>query len=955
MIHAYSNKNQNYNQKLINTVKKYKPGGIIFFQGNPKNQAILTNKIQASSKTPLLISIDAECGLGSRLKNTISFPKQMTLGAIQNDSLIYEMGREIGKHCKRMGIHINFAPVADINNNPHNPVINNRSFGENKLNVSKKAIAYMKGLQAEGIIAVGKHFPGHGDTKSDSHTSLPIINHSKEHLANIELSSFQALINEGIMGIMTAHLSIPSLDSTGRAASMSKKIVTDLLQKKMNFKGLCFTDALNMKGARIGLRPGETDAKALLAGNDILLFTANLEKAVVEIKKLLKSGQITQKEIDAKCKKVLMAKYFCGLKNKQQIKINNLWSDLNTTNSFIIKRKIYSEAITLIKNENNLIPLKRLDTLNIASVAIGSKKITRFQNTLLNYTDIKHYNISSKATKEEFDQLIKKLSPYNLIIISKSKNSNNRRSHYGNTKNSIDFIGTISKQKKVIFNYPGNPYALAAYKSKDIKSILVSYNENLVTDELSAEIIFGGNECKGKLPVSISDTYKSGTGFTTAKTRLGYNLPEDVGADSKILKKEIDSIVNDAIKKKATPGCQVLIAKDGYIIFNKSYGYYTYRKKQKVTDNSIYDIASLTKISATLPALMNLYDNKQISIDEPLRKYLPEVKNTNKENLIIKDILIHQAGLKPFINFFQELIDKERMNGSLYSRRKNSHNSFKLTPYLYIDPNFKYKKGTFSSKKFKNYTIKVTPSLYLSKRYRDTILNIVYKSEIDSTPEYKYSDLGFILLKKSIEHITQKDLERYCCVNFYKKLGAKRTTFKPIKQFNNKSIVPSTYDKIFRKQILRGYVHDPAAALLGGFAGNAGLFSNALGLAKIMSVYLQKGSYGGERYFNASTINKFTSKTNNGDNRRGLGFDKPEMNKEKEGPTCQSASAFSYGHSGFTGTYAWCDPSNNTIYIFLSNRTYPDENNSKLLNLNVRTNIQEVIYKSINSFTKNHK
>ncbi len=412
----------------------------------------------------------------------------------------------------------------------------------------------MKGLQKEGIIAVGKHFPGHGDTETDSHISLPVIKHTREHLKETELSSFQSLIKEGIIGIMTAHLSIPSLDSTGIAASMSKNIVTDLLQKEMDFKGLCFTDALNMNGARVGLGPGETDAKALIAGNDILLFTANIENAVIEIQKAIKSGKITQKDIDSKCKKVLKAKYFCGLYNSREINTDNLWSDLNTTNSFVLKRNLYSKAITLIKNDNNLIPLERLDTLNIASVAIGSKQITRFQNTLLEYTSVKHFNISSNATKEEFDKLIKDLSPYNLVIISKHKNSNSRKYHHGNTKNSIDFIDKISREKKVILNYPGNPYALAEYKSKDIKSILISYDENLLTEELSAQIIFGGTDCMGKLPVSISSTYNCGTGFSTKKTRLGYAMPENVGADSKILKQKIDSIVNDAIKKKSNTG-----------------------------------------------------------------------------------------------------------------------------------------------------------------------------------------------------------------------------------------------------------------------------------------------------------------------------------------------------------------------------------------------------------------
>ncbi len=955
MIHAYSNKNDNYNQKLIDKINKYKPGGVVFFQGTPQNEAILTNKMQSISKVPLLISIDGECGLGSRLKGTTTFPKQMTLGAIENNNLIYEMGREIARQFKRMGIHINFAPVADVNNNRNNPVINNRSFGEDKLNVTRKSIAYMKGLQDGGIIAVGKHFPGHGDTESDSHTSLPVIRHSKEQLEDIELPAFQALINEGIMGIMTAHLSIPSLDSSNIAVSMSKNVVSDLLQKDMGFKGLCFTDALNMQGARVGMRAGETDAKALIAGNDILLFTADIDNAITEIKKAIKSGRVSQKDIDIKCKKILKAKYFCGLNKKTTINTSKLWSDLNTTNSFALQRKIYEEAITMIKNDNNLIPLKRLDTLKIASINIGGTKANRFQNTLLRYTDVKNFHIDASASIEEYNTLIDKLSNYNLIIICKSKNLNSKKKHYGNTLNSINFIEELSKKKKVIFCYPGNPYAISEYKSKKINSILISYEENRITEELLAQAIFGGIACNGKLPVSISDTYRCGLGIKSNKTRLGYNIPENVGMNSTFLIKNIDSLISKAIDKKATPGCQVLIAKDGYIIFDKCYGYHTYKKQHKVNINSIYDVASITKISATLPSLMHLYEKDKIKLEHELSEYLPTSKNTNKGNLKIKDILAHQAGLVPFIPLFQELIDKEKLEGNLFSNQKNSNNHLKVAPRLYINPDFEYKQGAFNSLKEGDYITKVSPSLYISNRYKDTIMDIIYKSDVMEKPKYKYSDLGFILLKESMENLIGKSLNSYITENFYKKLGAERTLFYPQKKFNEKNIVPSTDDNIYRKNVIKGYVHDPTSALLGGYAGNSGLFSNALGLAKIMSVYLNKGSYGGEQFFKSSTIDTFTAKVNESDgNRRGLGFDKPEPTKRKNGPTSTYASLKSFGHTGFTGTYAWCDPDNNTIYIFLSNRTYPQEHNPKLLKLNTRTNVQEVIYKAIELFEKHN-
>jgi len=931
MIAAYSNKSNAYNQKLTNTIQKYKPGGIIFFQGDAYNQAKLTNRLQDLSKTPLLIGIDGEQGLGSRLSHTIKFPKQMTLGAIQDNNLIYEMGREIGRQFKELGIHINFAPVADINNNPNNPVINTRSFGENKYNVSKKCIAYMNGLQDEGIIAVAKHFPGHGDTNKDSHKTLPIINHDYSRLNNIELYTFRELINNGILGVMTGHISLPKIDPTGKSASLSKTIVTNLLKRKLHFNGICFTDALNMGAICNKKTEGLVNPEAIIAGNDILLFPANLQKAIASVKEHIKNGAIDIKDINTRCKKIIKTKYKCGLHSKQYIYTLGIDKKLNTNKAIALNEKLIANSITLIKNDNKLIPLKNLDKLSIASIALGAQKQTVFQNTLSLYTKVSHYNNNSLG-KFKND-----INDYNLIIIN----------IYGtDSKYKSEFISNICKNKKVIVNYQNTPYRLSKYKLDNANSIILSYSKDSTYQALAAQAIFGGIVTSGKLPVTINDKYKYGQSLYSKKIRLGYMNGETVNIASSKLNNAIDSLVQEGISKKAFPGCQILIAKDGYVVLNKSYGYFSYNKNKPVKNDCVYDIASITKITSTLPAVMKLYDSKSLKINRHIRSYLSELKHRDKGRITIKQLLLHEAGLKAYIPLFKLFIDKDSLNGSLFRSRRSNIYNLKLAPSLYLNNTYRFKEGIFCNKRNNLFDIEINRNMYMNINYIDTIYNIVYNSKTHNRGKYKYSDLSFVLLKNIIERIKNTPLNEFCQDEFYSKLGANNLTYKPIDKINIERIIPSNYDIAYRQDSIRGYVHDPLAALLGGISGNAGLFSNANDIGKIMTMYLENGTYAENRYINQSTIKKFSSKYHKR-NRRGFGFDKPELQNKNLSPSCPSASAYSYGHSGFTGTLTWNDPINNTTFVFLSNRTFPDDSNSKIVKLNLRTRIQEVIYSSI--------
>lgn len=949
MVAAYSNKGKEESEKIANLIDKYKIGGIIFFQGEPARQAQLTNWYQGLSKVPLWIGMDAENGLGARLEQTISYPRQIMLGAVQDDELIYQLGKQIGRECQRLGVHVNFSPVMDVNNNPKNPVINSRSFGEDRFNVTNKSFAFVSGMQNAGILAVGKHFPGHGDTETDSHYDLPLVDGSRQRLDSIELFPFRNLIKSGIGGIMVSHLNVPALDSKQKVATLSHSIVTDLLKGEMNFKGLVFTDALNMKGVSKYYPKGVVDAKALLAGNDVLLFTEDVSGAIREIKLAVERGEITTNEINSRCLKILKTKCWLGLKDYHPVDMNSLWSGLNTQEGFILRRKLTEKAITLVKNENELLPLKRLDTLRIASVAMGVSIRNRFQEYLGRYTDIDYFQIDKNASTENYNQLIDKLEKYNLIIVSKHDSDLRASKKFGITDQTIDFISEISKRKKVIFDLFANPYGLNLYKNLDqLQGILISYEDTREPQMASAQIIFGGLEAQGRLPVSVNEHFPVGTGFDTKRTRLGFSLPEQVGLSTLKLN-AIDSIVDDAVKKKATPGCQVLVARKGKVVFNKSYGHHLYDNATWVRNPDLYDLASVTKITATLPALMQLNDEGWIDVDQNLGKFYSKAKGTNKDTLTLRRILAHEARFPSGKPFHWELVDSASFSGELFSRKFSNQYSLKLAEGLYLDRNYKFRNGIFSKQNSDEYPTRVATNLFIRKGYSDTIVKQIISLNYSKTNGYKYSDLGFILMGEMIQEISGESLDQYVRRHFYRMLGASSLGYLPLNRFDVNRIVPTQDDKFFRQQWVDGYVHDPTSALMGGVAGHAGLFGNAGDLAKLLQMYLQDGSYGGETYISAETIHKFTSRAYlNGLNRRGLGFDKPLLNsKDKGGPTCKQASASSYGHTGFTGTMVWVDPEFELVYIFLSNRICPDESNTKLMDLNVRTNIQECIYKSM--------
>jgi beta-glucosidase-like glycosyl hydrolase/CubicO group peptidase (beta-lactamase class C family) len=917
MVAAYSNRDKAHMKEIKTLVDTYKIGGLIFFQGGPVRQAILSNCYQSCSKVPLLISMDAEWGLAMRLDSTTKFPRQMTLGAIQDDSLIYEMGAEIARQTRRLGMQVNFAPDIDINNNPLNPVIGNRSFGENKYNVTRKSMMYMKGMQDNHVLACGKHFPGHGDTDSDSHKTLPTIKSSRARLDTLELYPFKELIANGLGSMMVAHLSIPALDTTrNQASTLTKKIVTGLLQDTLGFKGLIFTDALNMKGVSKFYKPGEVDVKAVIAGNDVLLFPEDVPTGIKEIKAAIERGEITQEEIDRRCMKILLVKQWAGLDKTTKVKIKNLYNDLNTKEADVLNRKLTEASLTLLENKNNIIPLQGLDTLRIASLSLGYKETNIFQTTLENYASVTHFGIDKEAKQPAFDTIMNQLKDHNLVIVHLNNTNNKPDKDFGLTPRVKAMLNTLLKQKKVIINVSANPYILAKLDSIQFaEALIMSYEDNDHSRNYAAQLIFGGVGANGKLPVTASNTYKAGTGIETKAVRFKYVIPEEVGANAVILNK-IDSIAMKGVKDKVFPGCQILVAKDGKVLYQKSFGYHTYENKIKVKNSDIYDLASITKIAASTLSLMKLKDEGKVNPDEMLCHYLPELNGTNKQNIVIREMMAHQAGLRDWIPFWTKTVQKTG----------------------------EYKEGIYNKTQNDFYSRRVAENLYISKVYEDSIYKQIAESPLKDKGKYLYSDLGYYYIKRIIEHQTGSTEDKFVHDNFYAPMGLRTMSYKPRECFDLDRIVPTEFDAKFRKQQVHGDVHDQGAAMLGGVGGHAGLFSNANDLAVIMQMFMNKGEYGGRRYIDSTTVKDFTKCQYCFENRRGLGFDKPEMTAGKDSPVCLCVAPESFGHAGFTGTLAWADPVSGIVYIFLSNRVYPDAEDNKLSKSGIRGKVHQVIY-----------
>lgn len=913
--------------KVLEQIKTYKPGAILVMQGKPVETANWIDEFQQASKVPLLVATDAEWGLSMRIDSVMKFPYAQAIGAVQDSVLVYQLGCDIATQLKLMGIHMNFAPVADVNTNPANPVINFRSVSENQSDVARKTWWIAKGMQDSGVIPVAKHFPGHGDTDTDSHKALPFLKHSKERMDSVETYPFRYLSDRGICGIMTAHLNVPSIDSTETPSSLSTKIVTRYLKNEIGFKGFVITDAIDMKGVRT--EKGNTEAEALIAGNDMIEFIPDMQKAIQTVKNAVDSGRLSIAEIDEKCLTVLALKRWVNLNEYQPSNVVNLTSKLNSSFLELTNRKLIRSSLTVLKN-SSILPLQGLDTLKIASLVIGSNEIAPFQKMLGRYTEITHFALSKNATAQDWANIRLKLKNYNLIICGVQGINIYPASKYGTSEIQRKAVSDIIQEKRAVFAFFGNAYALKHFENIHLsKALIVAYQNTPLIQELTAQLIFGAYNANGKLSVTVDNRFNFNDGLEIQENKcFAYTIPEEVGINSELLNQKIDSIANLGLKKRAFPGCQVLIAKDGNVILYKTYGYHTYDNKLKVKENDVYDWASITKVSGPLPAIMKLVDDKKLDVEKPLSDYWTDFKGSNKENIRISEFLAHQSGIPASIPFWQMATDKKGA----------------LNP------------DVFKHKPEKGYQVHISENLYMKDDFRKLIYDTIRNSKLEEK-KYLYSCLSFHIYPQVITELTGVNYEEYIKKTFYRPLGATTITYNPYQHFTLNRIVPTETDNYFRKQTVQGFVHDEGAAMLGGVSGNAGLFGSANDLAKLFQMYLQKGYYGGKRYISEETINHFIEpRFPENDNRRGLGFDKPLLNNKtttsnNEYPA-RDVSSSSFGHSGFTGTFVWADPESGVLYVFLSNRVYPSRENNKLSELSIRSSMLQEIYECLKTGIK---
>ena len=905
-----------YDKQVAELVKKYNIGGICVFQGSPVAQANIINYLQSIARTPIMMCIDAEWGVGMRLIDSVlPLPKQMMLGAMRDATIVYKYGEVVAAQCKRIGLHVNYAPVVDVNNNPDNPVINDRSFGEDKYKVAEYGIQYMKGMQDNGVMACAKHFPGHGDVAVDSHYDLPVINKSIPQLDSLELYPFRKIFKAGVGSVMIAHLYIPSIDnSPNRATSLSKKNVTKLLRNDLKYDGLTFTDALEMQGVQKFFPGGTASVESLIAGNDMLCLPGDIPLTISKVKEAIKSKKLSWKDIEMHCKKVLVAKHQYGINKIVPINTKNLTADLNK-DVLSMRRLVAENAITLLAKENPVFfPLSasRLNS-SVAYVGVGlradnamAKRMRTDYNAAVFYLDLNIKN--GDASDRMIDSIIKN---YRQIVIGVHNTVKNPATNFGMGKDVVKLINKLQQQSQSITYLFGNAYAVKNFCNA--KNLVVCYEDDAIVQNTALDMLQGKMNYKGCLPVTVCDNFKFGDGLAAS---FRSDIPE--GIDVAKLQK-IDSIIFDAINNKAMPGCVVLVAKEGKIAYHKAFGNYTYDGAEAVKLESVYDLASITKIAATTIGLMRLYDEGKLDLKKKLGDYLPMVRGSDKENLQIEKILLHQAGLVAYIPFYKETIDSTGAPlAAIYNKERSE-----------------------------SYSIAVADSLYMRADWRDTIYKRILASRLGAADKYIYSDNDFIYLGKVIESITGQPLDEYVKNTFYTPMSLPTMGFQPLSVLPASQIAPTEEEKIFRRQLIRGTVHDPGAAMFGGVSGHAGLYSNARDLAAVMQMLLDGGIFANQPYIKRETINLFTVYQSDS-SRRGFGFDKPEKDnavREEAYPTL-SASPATFGHTGFTGTCAWADPEKNLVYIFLSNAVHPG-GKSVFTKMNVRTKIHELIYQAL--------
>jgi beta-glucosidase-like glycosyl hydrolase/CubicO group peptidase (beta-lactamase class C family) len=919
-------------------------GGLIYENSTITDQAAVTNLAQSLATVPLMITIDGEWGLGMRLKEVPNFHRNLILGAIDDDMLLYEYGREVARQCRRMGIQVNFAPVLDVNDNPLNPVIGDRSFGESPELVARHAIAFARGLEDGGVMAVGKHFPGHGNSSEDSHKTLPVINKTIQEINTCELVPFRKFIDAGLSGILTAHLLVPALDNGKAPTSLSSDCVTTLLRDELGFDGLIFTDALNMKGATQMLK-GSPCVNALLAGNDVLLMPEDIGAEIAAIKAAVAGGTISQNQIDERCRKILRYKYALNLTSPQQVSTNNLLNDVNSQRAAVLKRQLTGGSITVIKNNDEILPIHNLQSRHIAVATIGNEKGTAstFTRRCADYAQIKRFDLDKAGSAEALAEQIHD-GHFNTVIVEVGEDNEANRAA----------VNTVAKKcKNVIVVLTCKPYDIKKYGStitnKHVKAVVLTYQNSSLAEDYAAQTIFGGNAADGNLPISLAfdgkkTRFDAGYGIHYDANRLGYSIPAEVGLDNR-LTAQIDSVCRLGVQQHAFPGCQVIVARHGKVVYKGAFGAIDYGNPVKVDDNTLFGLASVSKATGTISGVMKAFDDGKFRLDDKASQYIPGLRDGDKEDITFRDLLYHETGMPASLNMWYMMMDDKTYTGDLIAGAEDATHTVKIMNGAWGHKDAKMRTDIISPVKTDKFNIAIADGLWGGRVTYDSIMNRMYHAKLGKK-KYLYSCCNFSLLADAVQRMTHSPLNYYVNNYIFAPLGAYHTMYRPLSKFSRDEIAYTEKDTYLRRQHIHGYVHDELAAFSGGVQGNAGLFSNANDLAKLFQMWLNGGTYGGVRLLKASTVETFmTQKSPN--SHRGLGFDKPVVGDPEASNTCAEATPETIGHTGFTGTCFWVDPKNDMIYIFLSNRVCPTRNNPNFGRISARSHIHSLIYRAI--------
>ncbi len=929
-------------KEIKELVKKDKIGGLLFGVGTPEEQAILTNLAQSTAKVPLMVTFDGEWGLAMRLKGTPEYPRNAALGCIQNDSLIEAYGREVARQLRQLGVVVNFAPVADVNTNPLNPVIHVRSFGEDPRLVAEKTVAYARGLEAGGVLSVGKHFPGHGDTDSDSHKVLPVVWGARQRLDSIELLPFKAMVRAGLGGMMTGHLQVPAVESDSvLPASLSPRVINGLLKEELGFEGLVFTDALDMKG--VTAVPGYY-TKAVLAGNDVLLVQFSAKEALNELVGAVRSGEVPQALIDEKCRKVLTYKYLLGLRGKQRkLQISGLGYRIDTEEARSLASRLRKASVTVLNNYFDVLPLATGGHAKIAVLSMGGQEEAEdsaFVSAMQQLGAADVYRLPWNADGTARAKVREALADYNRVVVSLA----------GFTyisEDNVAFLANLNLPAAMVYacftSY--RPLSLLTPALERASAVVLAHSAEADVQKHVAQVLFGKAGANGRLSMSIGRLFPAGTGCDIVPgMKAGALVPDDYGMKSYVLQR-IDQVALKGLQAGAYPGCRILVLKDGHAVYDKGFGVHSPVDSTRVRATDMFDLASLTKTTATLLAVMKLYDEGKLKLDDKASKYLSFLRGTNKRNITIRELLLHESGLPPYIRFYVDAIDPHSVHGPYAQSWKDEWHQTQVSEHSYYCSDFKFKRGMMADKESATHTLPVAQGMWLNKNFKNHMLRAIAGARLEGK-RYVYSDLGFILLQQVVEYITQLPMDLYLDKEFYAPMGLQRTLFLPLQRYTKADIMPTAFNDFLRRQDLCGYVHDEAAAFLGGVAGHAGLFSTAAEVARIYQMLLNGGELDGKRYLSEATCRLFTTEKSL-ISRRGLGFDRPDVAIVQRSPCAPSAPEGVYGHTGFTGTCAWVDPDSRTVYVFLSNRLCPNAWNTKLVDMDIRTDIQELVFESL--------